>query len=99
MKFLLSELKEKRGLTSVRVIRATEDYFDLSYEDRVKQLGAQSTAQLCKTIIMQNTRHETGLTSFPESKNDPSYPKNIIVMTQFEGKHNSNRIVSIMKNY
>ena len=99
MNFLLTELKEKQGLKSVRVIRASEDYFDLTYEERVKQLGAESTAQLCKTIIMQNTRHNTGIASFPEAKSDPTYPKNIIVITQFEGKHNSNRIVNIMKKY
>ena len=48
---------------------------------------------------MQNSRHQLGVDSFPEVGDDPSYPKNVIIITQFEGKHNSNRIVNIMKKY
>ena len=71
----------------------------MSLDERKEFLDAPSTAHLCKTIIMQNSRHSLGVDSFPEVGDDPSYPKNVIIITQFEGKHNSNRIVNIMKKY
>ena len=79
--------------------RAPQNYFDLSFQERVDFLKAPSTFNLCKTIIMQNTKHAEGLSSFPEAKNDPFYPKYVIVITQFEGKLNSQKILQIMKKF
>ena len=92
MHFLLKGLKVDSGLHSVQVARAADDYFDLSYPDRATFLSAPSTFHLCKTIIMQNTRHEDGLASFPEAETDPTYPKYVIVITQFEAKLSSQKI-------
>ena len=35
----------------------------------------------------------------PELANDPSYPQFVIVITQFEGKLNAQKILTIMKNH
>ena len=54
MHFLLKSLKVDQGLHSVQVARATDNYFDMSYPERVKFLGAPSVFHLCKTIILQS---------------------------------------------
>ena len=55
---MLTELKGKHELHSVQVARATDNYFELSYEQRKEFLGCASTYSLCKTIIMKNTRYD-----------------------------------------
>ena len=71
----------------------------MSFEDRVKFLKAPSVFHLCKTIIMENTKYSIGIESFPNVKDDPTYPKYVIVIVQFEGKISSQRILNIMKKY
>ena len=48
---------------------------------------------------MQNTRHADECAKNPELETDPTYPKFVIVVTQFEAKLNSTKILSAMKNY
>ena len=81
MNFLNKTLKEEGGCNSLKVIRAPENYFEMSLEERKNFLDAPSTAHLCKTIIMQNSRHQLGVDTFPDAKDDSKYPKNIIVIT------------------
>lgn len=69
------------GLHSIQVARAKDDYFDMDLESRRQFLGAASTYALCKTIIMVNTKHDVGCDSYPEVKDDPTYPKFVIVVT------------------
>ena len=52
MHFLYKKLKVERGLNSVQVARATDNYFDMSLDERAAFLKAPSTFSLCKTIIM-----------------------------------------------
>ena len=98
MHFLLSKLKAEHGLLSVQVARAPENYFDLTLPERVEFLKAPSTYHLCKTIIMANTCHQAGIEAFPNA-DDKHYPPYVIVITQFEEKLNSQKILNIMKNY
>ena len=44
---------------------------------------------------MQNTKHDAGLEAFPDAAN---YHKYVCVITQFEGKLNSQKILNIMKS-
>ena len=99
MDFLIHKLRDESKLDSVKVVRAPQNYFDLSLEERMDVLDAKSTDHLCKTIIMQNTKYDVGVKSFPESADDSSYPKNVIVLTQFTSKLNANRLVNIMKTH
>ena len=48
---------------------------------------------------MQNTRYADEVAKCPELATDPSYPRFIIVVTQFEGKVTAQRIVTIMRDY
>ena len=52
MDFLIHKLRDESKLDSVKVVRASKNYFDLSLEERMDVLGAKSTEHLCKTIIM-----------------------------------------------
>ena len=97
MEFLIAKLRNENGLSSIKLVRAPQNYFDLSLEERMDVLGAPSTEHLCKTIVMQNTRYDIGVGSFPESANDLSYPQNVIVITQFTSKLNANRLVNVLK--
>ena len=99
MHFLLTELKVKQGLLSVQVARATDDYFDLSYEQRKQFLGCASTFSLCKTIIMQNTRYADEVGKCPELADDPSYPRFIICVVQFEKQLKAQNLTTIMRDY
>ena len=49
------ELTE-RGITSYRFRRAPADYYEQSLEYRKQVLGAESTSQLCKSLVLENTR-------------------------------------------
>jgi len=97
MCFLINRLKAEHELYSVQVARAPLNYFDLSLEQRASFLKAPSTFCLCKTIVMQNSKYAVGIEAFPEAAADPTYHKNVIVITQFEAKLNATRIVNIMK--
>lgn len=65
----------------------------MSLEERCTFLHAPSTFHLCKTIILKNSRYQE------EYDNDQFYPRNVIVITQFEGKLNSQRILTYMKQW
>ena len=64
MLFLITQLKCEHQLFSVQIARAPSNYFDLNYDERIRFLGAPSTYHLCKTIIMQNTKYQTGIEAF-----------------------------------
>ena len=99
MHYLLRTLKIEHGLHSIQVARATDDYFELSYEQRRQFLGCASTFALCKTIIMQNSRHQEECAKTPEVASDPTYPRFVVVITQFEGKLNAQKILHVMKEH
>ena len=48
---------------------------------------------------MQNTKRKEECVKAPEVANDSTYPRFVIVITQFEGKVNAQKIVTLMKNY
>ena len=83
---MIVRLKCEHRLFSVQLARASDSYFDWPLSQRKEYLGAPSTFHLCKTIIMQNKKHDQGLKQFPSSAECPFYPKNICVISQFEGK-------------
>ena len=84
---------------SVQVARATDNYFDMSFPERVKFLGAPSVWHLCKTIILQNSHHQAGLDAFPGVKDDPTYPKHVICVVQYKSKHISQKVLTAMKKH
>ena len=99
MHFLINTLKVEKGLHSVQVARAKDDYFDVDLEERAKFLKAPSAYHLCKTIIMKNSKWALGVEAFPGVENDPTYPKNVIIVSQFKGEIKAQKIQNIMKKY
>jgi hypothetical protein len=65
----------------------------MSLQERANFLQAPSTFSLCKTLILKNSKHKE---DHPE---DAFYPKNVILVTQFEEKYNSQRVVNFMKKW
>jgi hypothetical protein len=59
----------------------------------MKFLGAPSIHSLCKTIVMKNSEYNE------DYKDDPHYPKFIVVIVQYSRKLISQNIAAIMKDY
>ena len=89
----LKRLKVDGGLRSIQMARAPSDYYKWSLEQRRAFLGAASVDCLCKTIIMKNSEYNE------EYKDDPFYPRFIMVIVQYSKKLISQNIAAIMKNH
>ena len=77
----------------MQVVRASPDYYQTSLLERKAFLKAHSTFSLCKTIIMENTRYEQTVATYPEIAKDAFYPRYVMVITQFEEKLAVQKIV------
>jgi hypothetical protein len=86
-------LKVDAGLRSLVMARAPHDYYKWTLEERRAFLGAASIHQLCKTIILKNSDYNE------EYKEDPLYPRFIMVIVQYSKKLISPNIAAIMRNY
>lgn len=51
-------------------------YYDLTYEQRAKILGASTTDMLCKALLMENKKSDG---------TDPTNPKFVLVVIQYVG--------------
>ena len=58
-----------------------EHYYSLSLLERAKILGANSTYQLCKSMLMENKAFDPALAL---SKNDKSYAQFYLIILQYE---------------
>lgn len=65
-----------RGARNFRFVRVAGPYYEESLEFRAKRLNADSTEQLCKTMVMENTR-------VPEHSSDPRQSKYFLVLVQY----------------
>lgn len=86
-------LKVEAGLRSLVMARAPQDYYSWTLEQRRAFLGAASIHQLCKTIIMKNSEYNE------EHKDDPYYPRFIMVIVQYSKKLIAQNIAAIMRNH
>ena len=86
-------LKVDYGLQSLQMARAPSNYYTWSLEQRRAFLGAPTIHHLCKTIIMKNSEYNE------EYKDDPYYPRFIMVIVQYSKKLISQNIAGIMKDY
>lgn len=67
---------EKGGLYSANWKWVPEPYYNWGLERRRQELGARSTKQLCKSLLMENKKN-TG------DGNDPTNPKFVLVVVQY----------------
>jgi hypothetical protein len=80
MHWMLKSLKVDHGLTSVQMAKAPDDYYEWDLQKRMSFLKAPSIFALCKTIVMKNSAYRE------ENKDDPYYPRFIVVITQYADK-------------
>lgn len=66
----------ERGATKFRFVRVTGPYYEEPLEFRAQRLSARSTDQLCKTMVMENTK-------VTEHCSDPRLSKFFLVLVQY----------------
>ncbi|PHJ24554.1 proline-trna ligase associated domain-containing protein [Cystoisospora suis] len=71
------------------LVRVRPDYYELTLEERRNLLGAPSVDHLCKTVVMENTKH-TGV-------NDKINSKYYMVVIQYSRKVNGERVKDLIK--
>lgn len=67
---------EKKAIYSSTWKWVPPDYYDMTYEERAKILGAPSTDLLCKALLMENKKSDG---------TDPTNPKFVLVIIQYVG--------------
>ena len=69
------------------------DYYKWDLIKRAKFLGAPSFEALTKTMIMQNTYY------LEQYKDDPHYPKYLVVIVQYCRSFNAQKLFNFAKKY
>ena len=72
-----------------------ENYYELALAQRVKILGAHSTWQLCKSMLMENKAYDPKLAS---KNNDGSYSRFYLIVLQYETSISSKKLVSEIRS-
>ena len=66
----------RRGSTQFKFVRVTGPYYEESLGFRAQRLHADSTDQLCKTMVMENTK-------VAEHSSDPRLSQYFLVLVQY----------------
>jgi len=93
VKSRMEVLASNLGLTSARFLPVESDYYQLELEERVKRVGAGSTDELVKSLIMENTKIGA------DSASDPRRVRRVLVMVQYgpNAKTNQEKIHKVVK--
>ena len=89
----LKRLKVEHGLLSTQMVNAPWQFFQWDLEQRANFLGAPSAEALCKTMIMENYKYQE------ECKDDPYYPRFVVVIVQFCRQISSQKVLNVAKRY
>lgn len=81
-----------RGMRDFRVRRVPPDYYDRDLEYRRRCLDAASVGNLCKSMVMENTRDDRGFPGGLPSDSDPWQTKYVMVIVQYVAKLNGDKI-------
>jgi hypothetical protein len=96
VEFMLKTLKRLHvdlGFRSVRMANAPWDYYKWDLKKRAKFLQAPSYECLTKTMIMVNYQYRE------ENKDDPHYPRYVVVIVQYCRQISSQKVLNIAKKY
>ncbi|EFO65649.1 YbaK/prolyl-tRNA synthetase-like protein [Giardia lamblia P15] len=84
-------IAHKCGFTRPLAVRTPEDYYDQELSARPIMLGyCQSTANLCKTIVLENTKA-------PRTAADPLFSRYYLIVIQYIRKFSSSKFHSAMR--
>ncbi|CBZ53136.1 YbaK / prolyl-tRNA synthetases associated domain containing protein [Neospora caninum Liverpool] len=79
----------KHRVDDFSLVRVASCYYDLTLQQRIDLLKAPSTYHLCKTVVMENTRH-TGV-------DDKLNSKYYMIVVQYQRKVNGERVKDLVK--
>jgi prolyl-tRNA editing enzyme YbaK/EbsC (Cys-tRNA(Pro) deacylase) len=71
---------ERAGLYSARWRWVPAPYYTWTLPERARELGASSTLQLCKSLLLDNKKCRV---SQADNVDDPTYPKFVLVVIQY----------------
>ncbi|KAK3429018.1 hypothetical protein EUGRSUZ_E00435 [Eucalyptus grandis] len=87
----LSAILRSNGVADFAFKRVPGDYYDRSYEERRRILGAHSIDHLCKSIVMVNTQAPSTVIDCKDRNNSKYY----VVVVQYTARLNA----EALKNY
>ncbi|KAM0861747.1 hypothetical protein ACQ4PT_045694 [Festuca glaucescens] len=88
----LSAILAVRGVRDFAFRRVDADYYDRSLEERREILAADSVAQLCKSIVMVNTKAAADVSDCSNPKNSKYY----VVIVQYMARLNAETIKNFL---
>ncbi|XP_047077184.1 uncharacterized protein LOC124687444 [Lolium rigidum] len=88
----LSAILAARGVRDFAFRRVPADYYDRSLEERRGILAADSVAQLCKSIVMVNTKAAADVSDCSNPKNSKYY----VVIVQYMARLNAETIKNFL---
>ncbi|KAM3226116.1 hypothetical protein ACQJBY_058665 [Aegilops geniculata] len=88
----LSALLAARGVHDFAFRRVPADYYDRPLEERRDLLAADSVAQLCKSIVMVNTKAAADVVDCSNPKNSKYY----VVIVQYMARLNAENIKNFL---
>ncbi|KEP60699.1 UNVERIFIED_CONTAM: YbaK/proline-tRNA ligase associated domain-containing protein [Hammondia hammondi] len=80
---------ERHNVSDYALVRVSPSYYDLTLQERVNLLKSPSTFHLCKTVVMENTRH-VGV-------NDKLNSKYYLIVVQYQRRVNGERVKDLVK--
>eukprot|EP00547_Thalassionema_nitzschioides_P004141 CAMPEP_0194213710 /NCGR_PEP_ID=MMETSP0156-20130528/14495_1 /TAXON_ID=33649 /ORGANISM="Thalassionema nitzschioides, Strain L26-B" /LENGTH=223 /DNA_ID=CAMNT_0038941807 /DNA_START=17 /DNA_END=685 /DNA_ORIENTATION=- len=85
---------EQKLITSARWKWVPPHYYDLALAERAKLLSAPSTSQLCKCLLLENKKHTSENDKTTPDGADPTNPRFILVMIQYEATLDERKLVN-----
>lgn len=81
-----------RGVTDFKLVRVSGRYYEKGLDHRAEKVGAASTAQLCKTVVMENTRAPAHIVDC----SNPKLSKYVMVLVQYTNPIDSPKLESAL---
>ncbi|CAM0944637.1 unnamed protein product [Alopecurus aequalis] len=88
----LSAILSARGVRDFAFRRVPADYYDRSLEERREILAADSISQLCKSIVMVNTKAAADVVDCSNPKNSKYY----VIIVQYMARLNAENIKNFL---
>ncbi|KAI9219460.1 hypothetical protein BC828DRAFT_386128 [Blastocladiella britannica] len=86
------------SLTRFRLYHVEPDYYAWSLARRMARLHAPTRDHLCKTLVMQNTRHSATAASAAQGDPKVTYAKYYMVVVQYTRKLNAQRLLNYARD-
>ncbi|KAL9658743.1 hypothetical protein ABK040_005898 [Willaertia magna] len=92
---LIKTMKEqvnKLGFKFATFSQVPSDYYQRTLEERREILKTKSIHQLCKSLILENSKCPN------QDNSNPKNPKNYLVIIQYTAKFNSKKLIKVVRD-